>query len=55
MPRVLHILTRSGDDLAASIIAETPSDATTVDLTAPEPDYAMLLDEVFKADSVQVW
>ena len=55
MPRVLHILTRPSDDLAAGILAETPPEAVVVDLTAPDPDYAALLDEIFKADSVQVW
>lgn len=55
MSRVLHILTRPGDDLAASILAETPYEVAVVDLTAPEPDYAALLEEIFKADSVQVW
>ncbi len=55
MPHVLHILTRPADDLAASILPETPSTVAVVDLTAPEPDYAALLEEIFKADSVQVW
>ncbi len=55
MPRVLHILTRPGDDLAASILAETPPEVVMMDLTAPAPDYGVLLAEIFKADSVQVW
>jgi hypothetical protein len=55
MARVLHILTRPGDELAAGILAETPPEVVFVDLTAPDPDYAALLEEIFKADSVQVW
>ena len=59
MRAVLHIVTRTNDALAAAAIAtqqERPeAQVKVVDLTAPEPDYAKLLEEIFAADSVAVW
>ena len=56
---VLHILTQPGDTLAQEVIArqrEQPDQqVNVVDLTAAEPDYARLLQEIFTADSVAVW
>ncbi len=56
---VLHIVTRANDALAAAIIAtqqrRPEARVKVVDLTAPEPDYAKLLEEIFAADSVVVW
>ena len=59
MPILLHILTQPDDALAAGIIAtqkKTPENKIeVVDLTQPEPDYKKLLEQIFAADSVQVW
>ena len=59
MRTFLHILTRSGDALAAEIIArhreQSENKIEVVDLTADEPDYSLLLRKIFEADSVQVW
>ena len=56
---VLHILTRPDDALAQEIIAkqreQSGQKVNVVDLTAAEPDYARLLQEIFAADSVAVW
>ena len=56
---VLHIVTRANDALAAATMATQQKRPETqvkvVDLTAPEPDYAKLLEEIFAADSVAVW
>ena len=59
MRAVLHLLTRPNDALAAGVIAlqeATPElELKIVELTGGEPDYEMVLEEIFKADSVQVW
>ena len=60
MARIIHILTREADPLPASIIAaqETAGHETRIiDLTEVDPngDYSILLEEIFAADSVQVW
>ncbi len=59
MRRLLHILTRTGDPLAQTVLDHQRDMAEcqveVVDLTRPEPDYAALLEKVFEADSVQVW
>ena len=59
MRTVLHLLTRPNDLLAAEVITlqkNTPElELHVIDLTAAEPDYANVLDEIFKADSVEVW
>ena len=59
MRRLLHILTTPDDALADKIIsleAQSPEhQVTIVDLTKPAPDYRKLLEEIFAADSIQVW
>ena len=56
---VLHILTQPDDTLAQEIIARqrehSDQEVNVVDLTAAEPDYARLIQEIFAADSVAVW
>jgi len=56
---ILHIRTRPDDPLADQVIATQRSKAElqvkVVHLTAPEPDYGKLLEEIFAADSVAVW
>ena len=59
MDAFLHIVTRSNDALAAEIIAlqqkRPDAQVKVVDLTAREPDYAKLLEEIFQAASIAVW
>jgi len=61
MKQVLHILTRKEDDLAGTIIESQRATGSaefvieTADLTVEKPDYAALLEKIFKADSVSVW
>ena len=59
MRLLLHILTRPDDSLAREIIAlqESAGENLTkvVDLTGPQNDYKQLLENIFAADSVQVW
>ncbi len=59
MRSILHILTRPNDPLPRDLIARQSTQPDTrievLDLTAPEPDYAALVQKVFAADSVQVW
>jgi hypothetical protein len=59
MTSLLHILTKSDDDLASEIISLQRQKASmtvkTFDLTQSEPDYRALLEEIFDADSVTVW
>ena len=56
---VLHILTQPDDTLAQEIIARqrehSDQEVNVVDLTAAEPDYARLIQEIFAADSAAVW
>lgn len=51
--KILAIITRPNDSFAREIISNET--AATFDLTAPAPDYDRLLDEIFSADSVQVF
>ena len=60
MARIIHILTREDDPLPARIIAAqetTGHETRMIDLTEVDPngDYSILLEEIFAADSVQVW
>jgi len=59
MRNVLLILTRSLEPLNDVVVAAEQAlpdvRVQVMDLTAETPDYAALLDAVFKADSVQVW
>ena len=56
---VLHILTRQDETLAQEVIAsqreQQDQEVNVVDLTAAEPDYARLIQEIFAADSAAVW
>ncbi len=59
MSQRLHILTKPDDSLAEKIIAaqRQQGDAEIIvrDLTGAKPDYEKLLQEIFRADSIQVW
>jgi|TARA_B100000959_G_C14470059_1_gene414664 hypothetical protein len=60
MARIFHMTTRQGDELATSVIAAQEAaghETRVVDLTQVDPngDYSVLLEEIFEADSVQVW
>ena len=59
MRAVLHLLTRPNDALAAEVIALQKAapevELHVVDLTGSEPAYAIVLEEIFRADSVEVW
>jgi len=58
MNKILHVLTRDGDELAEAIVAadrEADVDVTVMRLSAADNDYQQLLEAVFKADSVQSW
>ncbi|MBM3839189.1 MAG: hypothetical protein FJ398_14720 [Verrucomicrobia bacterium] len=59
MRRALHILTTPNDPLAETVIdgqRQLPDqEVTVVDCNAREPDYQGLLEEIFRADSIQVW
>ena len=59
MPGILHILTKPEDALVRAIIAEQSrqpgTDVRVADLTQPQPDYEALVEEIFAADSVEVW
>ena len=56
---VLHIVTKPDDPLAREIItrhqASGENKIVVADLTAPQPDYKALLENIFAADSVQLW
>ena len=54
------MVTREDDELAAGVIAAQEAaghETRVVDLTQVDPDgdYSVLLEEIFEADSVQVW
>lgn len=59
MRTILHILTDSGDELARRTIEQQRTQPETqvkvVELTQPEPDYGAVVDQIFAADSVEVW
>jgi hypothetical protein len=59
MRTILHILTKTGDDLAAKVIAtqqtQSENQVEIVDLTAATPDYVQLLHKIYQSDSVQTW
>lgn len=59
MRRILHILTERDRELAGCIIeaqkAETGVQLVIRDIAQGEVDYGELLDQVFEADSVEVW
>ncbi len=57
--RVLHLLVRPDDGLAAEIIAgqrlRPDCEVKVLDLTKPDCDYREVLEQIFRADSIQVW
>jgi len=59
MRMLLHIITRPEDSLAREIITRQQSggknEVIVADLTGPMPDYKQLLENIFAAESVQVW
>ena len=59
MRTILHILTTPEDALAKKIIESQRANADhkiqKVDLTQNETDYPALVEQIFAADSVQVW
>ncbi len=59
MRQILHIMTTANDILPQKIISHqqqsTDLQLKIVDLTQPEPDYQALLEDIFKADSINVW
>ncbi len=60
MQKILHIVTRTDDSLAAKVIDYQRQETTgvqidVIDLTQGTPDYQALLEEIFAADSIQVW
>ncbi len=59
MRTLLHILTKSDDPLAVELISRQKMQAVgnvqVIDLTQPEPNYEVLLEAIFEADSIQVW
>jgi hypothetical protein len=58
MNKILHVMTREGDELAEAIMAadlEADMSVTVIRLSAADPDYKELLEAVFEADSVQSW
>ena len=60
MARIFHIITREDDALANGVIdaqEKAGHETRVVDLTevGPDGDYTVLLDEIYAADSVQVW
>ena len=59
MRHILHILTETDRGLASSVIdsqkAETGIQVEAVDMASGDVNYDQLLDQIFAADSVQVW
>ena len=56
---LLHILTRPEDSLSREIIslqqAAGENLTKVVDLTGPQTDYKQLLENIFAADSIEIW
>ena len=59
MATTLHILTKQNDTLAKDLIAKEKAtsigETQIVDLSVGEPDYRVIVEKIFAADSVQVW
>ena len=59
MRHILHILTQTERDLAGLVIdaqkTETGVQVSAVDMTSGDVNYDDLLEQIFAADSVQVW
>lgn len=60
MNRILHIVTRPEDPLPSMVMAnQSESNQEVVEINlyevGPDADYRVVLEEIFKADSIQVW
>lgn len=58
MNKILHVLTRDGDELAEAIVAaDQAADVSVIVMRLPpsKVEYQQLLEAVFEADSVQSW
>jgi hypothetical protein len=59
MRRILHIKTDADEYWPSEIVSlqrqEPDQQVQVFELTAPNPDYRLLLEEIFASDSVQVW
>ncbi len=59
MRRVLHIIVNQEAGYARALAEQQQRlekhEVEIVDLTRTEPDYRVLLDQIFAADSVAVW
>ena len=59
MRRILHIVGEPGKPLPAQIINEqragTELEVHVFEFNAEKPDYRRLLQEIFEADSIEVW
>jgi len=58
MSHCLHLMIRPDDTLALELIEQQRQqghDVHVFDLSAEQPDYASILEEVFAANSVAVW
>ncbi len=57
--RLLHVLTKENDALPAEMIGQqrdqSAGEVVVIDLNQGPVDYAVLLQEIFAADSVEVW
>lgn len=51
--KILAIITRPNDTFAQELLSHQRT--AVADLTLPDPDYDQLLDQIFAADSVQVF
>ena len=56
---MLHVLTRPADQMAKEIVTRQREGRgykiETVDLTLKVPDYGLLLEKLFTADSIEIW
>jgi len=58
MNKILHVMTRDGDELGEAVVAadrEAEVPVTVIRLSNTDNDYQKLLEAVFEADSVQSW
>lgn len=59
MPLQLHILTAPPDAFVQQLLDSLPQEPAlsleVMDLSQPEPDYALLVEKIFSADSVATW
>jgi hypothetical protein len=59
MKTALHVLVRPDDPTARAVLEAQRQDpelkVEVVDLAAAQPDYAALVEALFRADSIAVW